>query len=252
MLKLCHLTTWADSAADNVIFKPFIPLLPSSNSVFVSFPTPAGKLTSEQIRAGYTALQRIEECLKKKGNHRLLLEACNQFYTRIPHDFGWGTRGARGFHSVSQLSPSYAHYKMLFCSLKTPPIINTEEELKEKIALLEVKGFSIDLNISITYIIIYCRVPWLIVWSMTSSVNMIRSSTLLWLKVPVPLGLWDIICCFCFPLQALSDIQIAVKMVQSSEGGDEHPLDRQYSSLQCKLQPMDSSSDEFKVCVLCK
>ncbi|XP_034470522.1 poly [ADP-ribose] polymerase 2 isoform X1 [Hippoglossus hippoglossus] len=116
---------------------------------------PLGKLTSEQIRAGYTALQRIEECLKKKGNNRLLLEACNQFYTRIPHDFG----------------------------LKTPPIINTEEELKEKIALLE----------------------------------------------------------------ALSDIQIAVKMVQSSEGGDEHPLDRQYSSLQCKLQPLESGSDEFKV-----
>ncbi|XP_019962778.1 poly [ADP-ribose] polymerase 2 isoform X2 [Paralichthys olivaceus] len=116
---------------------------------------PLGKLTSEQIRAGYTALQRIEACLKRKGNRRELLEACNQFYTRIPHDFG----------------------------LKTPPMIDTKEELKEKIALLE----------------------------------------------------------------ALSDIQIAVKMVQSSENGDEHPLDRQYSSLQCKLQPLDCRSDEFKV-----
>uniref|UniRef100_A0A7N9AYC4 Poly [ADP-ribose] polymerase n=1 Tax=Mastacembelus armatus TaxID=205130 RepID=A0A7N9AYC4_9TELE len=116
---------------------------------------PLGKLTSEQIRAGYTALKRIEACLKKKGSNRELLEACNQFYTRIPHDFG----------------------------LKTPPIIRTEEELKEKIALLE----------------------------------------------------------------ALSDIQIAVKMVQSSEDSDEHPLDRQYCSLRCKLQPLDSSSNEFKV-----
>ncbi|KAE8290598.1 Poly [ADP-ribose] polymerase 2 [Larimichthys crocea] len=116
---------------------------------------PLGKLTSEQIRAGYTALKKIEECLKKKGSNRELLEACNQFYTRIPHDFG----------------------------LKTPPIIRTEDELKEKIALLE----------------------------------------------------------------ALSDIQIAVKMVQSSKDGDEHPLDRQYRSLQCQVQPLESGSNEYKV-----
>ncbi|KAM9719997.1 poly [ADP-ribose] polymerase 2 [Menidia menidia] len=116
---------------------------------------PLGKLTSEQIRAGYEALKTIEECLKRKGSNKQLLEACNQFYTRIPHDFG----------------------------LRTPPIIGTEDELKEKITLLE----------------------------------------------------------------ALSDIRIAVKMVQSSAGGDEHPLDRQYRSLQCKLQPLDSSSSEYQV-----
>ncbi|KAM9844809.1 poly [ADP-ribose] polymerase 2 [Aulostomus maculatus] len=116
---------------------------------------PLGKLTSEQIRAGYTALKGIEACLKKKGGRRELLEACNQFYTRIPHDFG----------------------------LKTPPLIHTEDELKEKIALLE----------------------------------------------------------------ALSDIQIAVRMVQSSQDGVEHPLDRQYHSLHCKLDPLDSSSHEYKV-----
>uniref|UniRef100_A0A3Q4HF67 Poly [ADP-ribose] polymerase n=1 Tax=Neolamprologus brichardi TaxID=32507 RepID=A0A3Q4HF67_NEOBR len=117
---------------------------------------PLGKLTPEQIRAGYSALKKIEDCLKKKkGSSRDLLEACNQFYTRIPHDFG----------------------------LKTPPLIQTEEELKAKISLLE----------------------------------------------------------------ALSDIQIAVKMVKSSEDSDEHPLDRQYHSLQCKLQPLDSSNNEYKV-----
>ncbi|KAM3603788.1 uncharacterized protein V6R79_002093 [Siganus canaliculatus] len=116
---------------------------------------PLGKLTTEQIRAGYTALKKIEDCLKKKGSSRELLEACNQFYTRIPHDFG----------------------------LKTPPIIRTEDELKEKIALLE----------------------------------------------------------------ALSDIQIAVKMVQSGENSDEHPLDRQYRSLQCQLHPLDSSCEEYQV-----
>uniref|UniRef100_A0A3Q3BTU5 Poly [ADP-ribose] polymerase n=1 Tax=Haplochromis burtoni TaxID=8153 RepID=A0A3Q3BTU5_HAPBU len=114
------------------------------------------KLTPEQIRAGYSALKKIEDCLKKKkGSSRDLLEACNQFYTRIPHDF----------------------------RLKTPPLIQTEEELKAKIALLE----------------------------------------------------------------ALSDIQIAVKMVKSSEDSDEHPLDRQYHSLRCKLQPLDSSNNEYKV-----
>ncbi|XP_034558442.1 poly [ADP-ribose] polymerase 2 isoform X2 [Notolabrus celidotus] len=116
---------------------------------------PLGKLTTEQIKAGYSALKKIEECLKKKGSNRELLEACNQFYTRIPHDFG----------------------------LKTPPIIRTENELKEKITLLE----------------------------------------------------------------ALSDIQIAVKMVQSSENSDEHPLDRQYQSLKCQLQPLESSCEEYKV-----
>lgn len=116
---------------------------------------PLGKLTSEQIRAGYAALQKIEACLKSKGSRKDLLDACNQFYTRIPHDFG----------------------------LKTPPMIGSEDDLKEKIALLE----------------------------------------------------------------ALSDIQIAVKMVQSSTSGDEHPLDRQYQSLHCQLQPLDTSSNEYQV-----
>ncbi|KAF6728059.1 Poly [ADP-ribose] polymerase 2 [Oryzias melastigma] len=116
---------------------------------------PLGKLTSEQIRAGYAALKKIEECLKKKGSSRDLLEACNQFYTRIPHDFG----------------------------LRPPPVIRTDAELKEKISLLE----------------------------------------------------------------ALSDIQIAVKMVQSAADSDEHPLDRHYHSLKCNLLPLDSTCSEFKV-----
>ncbi|XP_062386566.1 poly [ADP-ribose] polymerase 2 [Sardina pilchardus] len=116
---------------------------------------PLGKLTPEQIRAGYASLKRIEDCLKRKGSNKDLLEACNQFYTRIPHDFG----------------------------LRTPPVIRTEEELKDKIALLE----------------------------------------------------------------ALGDIQIAVKMVQSSANKDEHPLDIQYRSLQCQLQPLPAASNEFQV-----
>ncbi|XP_060636115.2 poly [ADP-ribose] polymerase 2 [Anolis sagrei] len=70
---------------------------------------PLGKLTAEQIRAGYQSLQKVEACLKRKQTGRTLLEACNEFYTRIPHDFG----------------------------LKTPPLIHTEKELKEKVQLLE-------------------------------------------------------------------------------------------------------------------
>ncbi|XP_062849781.1 poly [ADP-ribose] polymerase 2 [Trichomycterus rosablanca] len=116
---------------------------------------PLGKLTAEQIRVGYASLKRIEDCLKRKGSNKELLEACNQFYTRIPHDFG----------------------------LRTPPVIRTEEELKEKIALLE----------------------------------------------------------------ALSDIQIAVKMVQSSAASDEHPVDKHYHALKCHLHPLDPAGHEFQV-----
>ncbi|XP_049603711.1 poly [ADP-ribose] polymerase 2 [Syngnathus scovelli] len=123
---------------------------------FDTHKAPLGKLTVEQISAGYTALKRIEACLKKKDGSRELLEACNQFYTRIPHDFG----------------------------LKTPPLIRTEDELKKKIELLE----------------------------------------------------------------ALSDIQIAVKMVESAgDGHDEHPLDRHYRSLNCLLHPLDPLGEEYKV-----
>ncbi|XP_061654502.1 poly [ADP-ribose] polymerase 2 isoform X3 [Phyllopteryx taeniolatus] len=117
---------------------------------------PLGKLTLEQISAGYTALKRIEACLKRKDGGRELVEACNQFYTRIPHDFG----------------------------LKTPPLIRTEDELKKKIDLLE----------------------------------------------------------------ALRDIQVAVKMVEStSDDHDEHPLDRHYRALNCLLDPLDPLSQEYKV-----
>ncbi|XP_059807570.1 poly [ADP-ribose] polymerase 2 [Hypanus sabinus] len=70
---------------------------------------PLGKLTTEQIKAGYCSLRKIEDCLNRKVTGKALLEACNEFYTRIPHDFG----------------------------LKTPPLISTRKELQEKISLLE-------------------------------------------------------------------------------------------------------------------
>lgn len=70
---------------------------------------PLGRLTKEQIKAGFSALKQIEEYLqeakeksgggKRTGSGRkvggssgvrrdLLVQACNDFYTRIPHDFG--------------------------------------------------------------------------------------------------------------------------------------------------------------------
>uniref|UniRef100_A0A670J5X1 Poly [ADP-ribose] polymerase n=1 Tax=Podarcis muralis TaxID=64176 RepID=A0A670J5X1_PODMU len=73
---------------------------------------PLGKLTAEQISAGYQSLRKVEACLKRKQTGRALVEACNEFYTRIPHDFG----------------------------LRTPPLISTEEELQEKAQLLEALG----------------------------------------------------------------------------------------------------------------
>lgn len=78
---------------------------------------PLGKLTPGQIKAGYEALKVVSDCIeelekcsascatsgkgkrgaakraasKGGGESELrdrLLQACNTFYTRIPHDFG--------------------------------------------------------------------------------------------------------------------------------------------------------------------
>uniref|UniRef100_A0A8C7ES47 Poly [ADP-ribose] polymerase n=1 Tax=Neovison vison TaxID=452646 RepID=A0A8C7ES47_NEOVI len=49
---------------------------------------PLGKLTVAQIKAGYQSLKKIEDCIRAGQHGRALMEACNEFYTRIPHDFG--------------------------------------------------------------------------------------------------------------------------------------------------------------------
>ncbi|XP_063157535.1 poly [ADP-ribose] polymerase 2 [Candoia aspera] len=116
---------------------------------------PLGKLTAEQIQAGYRSLQKVEACLKQSQTGPALLLACNEFYTRIPHDFG----------------------------LKTPPLIKTLKELQEKAQLLE----------------------------------------------------------------ALSEIRIGIKHVQSEQLDLEHPLDRSYQSLGCELQPLEKDSHVFQV-----
>ncbi|XP_058913391.1 poly [ADP-ribose] polymerase 2 isoform X1 [Kogia breviceps] len=116
---------------------------------------PLGKLTVAQIKAGYQSLKKIEDCIRAGQHGRALVEACNEFYTRIPHDFG----------------------------LRTPPLIRTEKELSDKVQLLE----------------------------------------------------------------ALGDIEIAIKLVKTELQSPEHPLDQHYRKLHCALLPLDHESYEFKV-----
>mgnify|MGYP000187476836 CR=1 FL=1 len=49
---------------------------------------PLGKLNKDQIKAGYAALKKIDACVEKKDFGSALTRACDEFYTRIPHDFG--------------------------------------------------------------------------------------------------------------------------------------------------------------------
>lgn len=70
---------------------------------------PLGKLTTNQIKAGYQTLKKIEKCIKTGTKRSLLSEACSEFYTRIPHDFG----------------------------MRVPPLIGTVQDIQIKIGLLE-------------------------------------------------------------------------------------------------------------------
>ncbi|XP_014671166.1 PREDICTED: poly [ADP-ribose] polymerase 2-like [Priapulus caudatus] len=71
----------------------------------------AGKLTKDQIKAGYQALKNVDKLIRKgQTTGSAIVQACNDFYTRIPHDFG----------------------------MRQPPIIRTQEILKAKLSLLEV------------------------------------------------------------------------------------------------------------------
>ena len=48
----------------------------------------SGKLTTDQIKAGYAALKKIDACIESGDLGHNLTLACDEFYTRIPHDFG--------------------------------------------------------------------------------------------------------------------------------------------------------------------
>ncbi|XP_067929264.1 poly [ADP-ribose] polymerase 2-like [Watersipora subatra] len=79
---------------------------------------PLGKLTKAQIKQGYSALKDIETLIKAGKFGSELTEACNAFYTRIPHDFG----------------------------MKPPERIVSLDTLKAKIDLLEALG---DIEIAV-------------------------------------------------------------------------------------------------------
>lgn len=70
---------------------------------------PLGKLGKSQIKAGYAALKEIEALIKANDFGSKFIQANNDFYTRIPHDFG----------------------------MKIPPTIRTMKEVREKVKLLE-------------------------------------------------------------------------------------------------------------------
>jgi len=70
--------------------------------------SPLGKLTKAQVKAGYETLKRIATIIDST-NKSGLENACSEFYTRIPHNFG----------------------------MKRPTIIRTHAQVKEKIQLLE-------------------------------------------------------------------------------------------------------------------
>ena len=80
---------------------------------------PLGKLNKDQIKAGYSALKEIDELIAAGKLGKELTEACNTFYTRIPHSFG----------------------------MTRPPKIDTKKVVKQKISLLEALG---DIEIAVT------------------------------------------------------------------------------------------------------
>ena len=48
-----------------------------------------GKLTRAQIKSGYTALKKVEGLIQSgTTSGDPLFRACDEFYTRVPHDFG--------------------------------------------------------------------------------------------------------------------------------------------------------------------
>eukprot|EP01137_Pigoraptor_chileana_P007922 Opistho-2@54117 len=71
---------------------------------------PLGKLTAVQIKNGYESLSRIANIIKHNSGN--LMEACSEFYTRIPHNFGH----------------------------RTPPLIRSEADVKRKQDLLGALG----------------------------------------------------------------------------------------------------------------
>ncbi|MCP9257339.1 Parp protein [Dirofilaria immitis] len=82
---------------------------------------PLGKVTDEQIKAGYALLGEIEQHIKNKDFSTSFVEAVNNYYTKIPHFLG-----------TYLLFDTY----QIQCST-SPPMIKTLKQLKNEIKLLE-------------------------------------------------------------------------------------------------------------------
>eukprot|EP00112_Aurelia_sp_Birch-Aquarium-sp1_P002057 Seg1224.3 transcript_id=Seg1224.3/GoldUCD/mRNA.D3Y31 product=Poly protein_id=Seg1224.3/GoldUCD/D3Y31 len=116
---------------------------------------PLGKLTKEQIKAGYAALKKIDGFIRKKQIGDGLVKACDEFYTRIPHVFG----------------------------MSRPPVLRTKEEVQHKMELLE----------------------------------------------------------------ALGDIEIALKVIKENKDMLLNPIDRHYKALNCQIEAVEHGIEEFQV-----
>ena len=63
---------------------------------------PLGKLSKNQIQQAYSVLSDLLKLVKSGGPVSQFLDASNQFYTLVPHDFG----------------------------IENPPLLNSEEMIK--------------------------------------------------------------------------------------------------------------------------
>lgn len=99
-----------------IIFGHFFLMFSSSSELFFF----SGKLSTKQIKAGYAALKEIEALLNLQEFGKKFVQANNDFYTRIPHNFG----------------------------MKIPPLIRTFQQMKEKMKLLEVNIFRLGKTLS--------------------------------------------------------------------------------------------------------
>lgn len=50
---------------------------------------PLGKLAKKSIEKGYEILKKLMDEIKGKGNKSVIDELSGEFYTNIPHDFGF-------------------------------------------------------------------------------------------------------------------------------------------------------------------
>jgi len=90
---------------------------------------PLGKLSSSQIKAGYTALKEIELFIKTNKFNSAFIEANNTYYTR--------SKLILERKKNNRINKSYFHLVPHEFGRNTPPLIKTIQQLKHEIELLE-------------------------------------------------------------------------------------------------------------------